>query len=145
MAGFSQNRNSKVDNARINGLDLCTSRTRVGVARGHPWCRPYLHRAVVAARREHKWVGSRIPSDASHVAPQSWRADMVQVGCGLAVPYMNIPGFSCTEHEFIVSSPEGTGPREIHRSLGDVRMTKRQRHRLDWVDLFPIIERHQFP
>ena len=53
--------------------------------------------------------------------------------------------FPCTEHEFIISPPEGTGPREIHRSLGDVRMTKRQCHRLDWLDLFPVIERHQFP
>jgi len=46
----------------------------------------------VAARCERIWVGSRIPSDASHVASQNWRADVVQVGCGFAVPYVNVPG-----------------------------------------------------
>lgn len=134
------------------------------MARRHLWCGPDLYRTIVASRREHEWVGSRIPSDASHVAPQSWSANVVQVGCGFAVPYVNVPDFaislsipgskqsseswltfSCTEYELVISPSEGTGAREIHHSLGDVRMTKGKRHCLDWIGLFPVIERYQFP
>jgi len=53
--------------------------------------------------------------------------------------------FSCTEYEFIISPSEGTSPREIHRGLGDVRMTEGKCHCLDWIGLFPVIERYQFP
>ena len=73
-------------------------------------CRPDLHRAIVASRREHEWVGSRIPSDASHVTPQSWRTDVVQVGCGFAVPYVNVPNLQ------LFSVRQGVNDRPNHGS-----------------------------
>lgn len=71
----------------------------------------------MASRREHKWVGGRIPSDASHVAPQSWRADMVQVGCGFAVPYVNVPGLQ------LPSVRQGVNNRQNRGSLFPAQST----------------------
>lgn len=53
--------------------------------------------------------------------------------------------FSCAEYKFIVPTAERAGPGEVHSGLGDVGVPKRERHRLDWLDLFPVIGRYQFP
>jgi hypothetical protein len=53
--------------------------------------------------------------------------------------------FSRTKHEFIVSPSKRTRPGKIHGGLGDVGVSERERHRVDWLDLFPVVECHQFP
>ncbi len=53
--------------------------------------------------------------------------------------------FSRTKYEFIVSPSKRTRPGKIHSGLGDVSVPERERHRLNWLDLFPVVECHQFP
>ena len=53
--------------------------------------------------------------------------------------------FFRTKHEFVVSPSKSTRPGKIHCGLGYVGVSERERHRLYWLGLFPVVECHQIP